>query len=117
MNNNRIFKMKFKDLYPLYVLKAEKKGKTQLEVDELMMWLLGYSQDELKKILSSDMDVHTFFEKSPNFNPQAHLIKGKICGVTIEDIEDPLMKKIRYLDKIIDELAKGRPMSKIKREM
>lgn len=117
MNNERIYKMKFKDLYPLYVQKVERKGKTQTEVDELITWLLGYSLDNLKDILNSEMDVKTFFDESPRFNPNAYHIKGKICGITIEEIEDPLMQKIRYLDKIIDELAKGRPMSKIKREM
>lgn len=117
MKNDRIFKMKFKDLYPLYVQKVERKGKTFQEVDELITWLLGYTQDELKSLLNSEIDVKTFFDGAINFNPHAYLIKGKICGITIEEIEDPLMQKIRYLDKIIDELAKGRPMSKIKREM
>ena len=117
MKQERIYHMKFKDLYPLYVLKAERKGKTSEEVDELLMWLTGYTSKDLKMILDSAIDVKTFFDDSPLFNPSASLIKGSICGIKVEDIQDPLMQKIRYLDKIIDELAKGKTMDKIKRKI
>ncbi len=114
-NYDRLYTMKFKDLYPNYVTKALKKQRTKDEVDVILSWLTGYSQHQLKVILSSDIDVRTFFHDAPHFHEHASLITGVICGVRIEEIEDPLMKKIRYLDKLIDELAKGRPMSKILR--
>ena len=117
MKNERIYHMKFKDLYPLYVLKAERKGKSSEEVDELLMWLTGYKIEDLNMILASAIDVKTFFDESPAFNPSASLIKGTICGIKVEDIQDPLMQKIRYLDKIIDELARGKSMDKIKRKI
>lgn len=114
-NYERLYTMKFKDLYPNYVIKAEKKNRTQDEVNHILSWLTGYTQQQLTTILSSQLDVRTFFNESPQFNEKAVLITGVICGVRIEEIEDPLMKKIRYLDKLIDELAKGRPMDKILR--
>ncbi|TNF07616.1 MAG: DUF2200 domain-containing protein [Bacillota bacterium] len=115
-NHEKLYHMTFKDLYPNYVLKAERKGRTKEEVDEILCWLTGHNITSLHKVLSSEIDVQTFFNDAPNFNRKADLIKGVICGVRIEDIEDPLMKRIRYLDKLIDELAKSRPMSKILRE-
>ena len=115
MSSEKIYQMSFFDLYPNYVKKAERKGRTKEEVDEILCWLTGYDLDSLNKQLSKKVDVRTFFNESPIFNPKSELIKGVICGVRIEEIEDPLMKKIRYLDKLIDELAKGRKMEKILR--
>jgi hypothetical protein len=117
MHNERLFKMAFADLYPNYVLKAEKKGRTKEEVNEILFWLTGHTELSFYDILLKKIDVRTFFNECPHFNENAQTICGVICGVRIEDIEDPLMKKIRYLDKLIDELAKGRPMSKILRKI
>lgn len=116
MRNNRIYKMSFAKVYPLYIEKAEKKGRTKAEVDEIIRWLTGYSQEELEEQLDKETDFETFFTKAPQLNPSRTLIKGVICGVRVEDIEDPLMKEIRYLDKLIDELAKGKAMEKILRK-
>lgn len=102
-------------VYPHYVAKAEKKGRTKEEVDQIIRWLTGYTQAALTKQLKSETDFETFFEKAPKLSPQRAEIKGVICGVRIEEIEDPLMREVRYLDKLIDELAKGRPMEKILR--
>jgi hypothetical protein len=115
-NNARVFAMSFGSVYPLYVQKAEKKGRTKAEVDEVIMWLTGYTRAELARIVSSKVDFATFFAQAPQLNPNVQLITGVVCGVRIEDIADPLMKKIRYLDKLIDELAKGRPMERILRQ-
>ena len=115
MNNDRVFKMAFASVYPHYVQKAEKKGRTKKEVDEVICWLTGYSAQALAKQIRQRKDFETFFSEAPSFNPRASKISGVICGVRIEDIEDPLMRKIRYLDKLVDELAKGRPMEKILR--
>jgi len=115
MPKHRIYSMAVSSVYPHYVAKAEKKGRTKAEVDQIIAWLTGYSASELETILDTGVDFETFFAKSPRLNPARHLIKGVICGVRIEEIEDPLMREIRYLDKLIDELAKGRPMEKILR--
>jgi hypothetical protein len=116
MDNTRVFKMAFAGVYPHYVLKAEKKSRTKEEVDEIIRWLTGYSQAKLEKIISDKTDFETFFAKAPKLNPNVDKITGVICGYRVEDIEDPLMQKIRYLDKLIDELAKGKTMEKILRK-
>jgi len=103
-------------VYPLYIVKAEKKGRTKAEVDEVIRWLTGYSQKQLESQLNKETDFETFFAKAPKLNPRRALIKGVICGVRIEDIKEPTMREIRYLDKLVDELAKGRPMEKILRK-
>jgi len=115
MTNHKIYKMSFADIYPLYVTKAEKKGRTKDEVDEIICWLTGYSQEELEDHLLKQSDCENFFESATNFNPLSRLIKGVVCGVRVETVEEPLMQKIRYLDKLIDELAKGKTMAKILR--
>ena len=116
MNNQRVFKMSFAGVYPLYVQKAEKKGRTKKEVDEVICWLTGYDAHALAEQITQKTDLETFFREAPALNPNARKITGVICGVRIEQIEDPLMQKIRYMDKLVDELAKGRPMEKILRE-
>jgi hypothetical protein len=116
MNNERIYKMSVASVYPLYVTKVEKKGRTKSEVDEVIRWLTGYSQNELEVQLEKQTDFETFFAKAPKLNPSRFLIKGVICGVRVEDIEDPTMQAIRYLDKLVDELAKGKSMEKILRK-
>lgn len=112
---HRIFAMSFARIYPLYIVKVEKKGRTKKEVDEVIRWMTGYSQKKLESQLQKQTDVEAFFAEAPELNPLRSLIKGVICGVRIEEIEDPLMREVRYLDKLIDELAKGRPMEKILR--
>lgn len=116
MTTHKIYKMSFSKVYPLYVSKAEKKGRTKSEVDEIIRWLTGYSQDELETQLEKQTDFETFFREAPQLNPLRVLIKGVVCGVRVEDIEDPMMQNIRYLDKLIDELAKGKAMEKILRK-
>ncbi|CRZ35220.1 hypothetical protein DFR55_10488 [Herbinix hemicellulosilytica] len=116
MPKQNIYKMSFSKVYPLYIAKAEKKGRTKSEVDEIIRWLTGYSQSELESQLEKQVDVETFFKEAPELNPLRVLIKGVICGVRVEDIEDPTMQNIRYLDKLIDELAKGKTMEKILRK-
>jgi len=113
--NHRVYKISVASVYPHYLTKAEKKGRTKAEVDELICWLTGYSPQELAEQLELRTDFETFFANAPALNPNRTLITGVICGVRIENIEDPLMRELRYLDKIIDELAKGRPMAKIMR--
>lgn len=108
--------MSFASVYPHYVNKAERKGRTKTEVDEIITWLTGYSQEELEAILEKKTDFETFFAEAPNMNPSRDLIKGVICGVRVENIEEPTMREIRYLDKLIDELAKGKAMEKILRK-
>ena len=108
--------MSVASVYPHYVAKAEKKGRTKSEVDEIIRWLTGYSQDELEAHLEKGTDFETFFAQAPQLNPARRLIKGVICGVRVEEIQEPLMQEIRYLDKLIDELAKGKPMEKILRK-
>ncbi len=115
MPTHRIYTMSFASVYPLYIAKAEKKGRTKSEVDEIIRWLTGYTQKGLETQLEKRTDFETFFAKAPKLNPSRSLIKGVICGVRIEEIEEPTMREIRYLDKLIDELAKGRVMEKILR--
>ena len=116
MRQDKVFAIKFSDLYPLYVRKAESKGRPKDEVDQVLRWLTGYSQDGLKQQIESGNDLETFFALAPAFNPNATLIKGVVCGVRVEDIEHPLMRKIRYLDKLVDELAKGKALENILRK-
>jgi hypothetical protein len=115
MPKHRIFSIPFAKVYPLYVQKAERKNRTQAEVDRIICWLTGYSQAGLKKQIEAQSDLETFFAKAPAIHPNSALIKGVVCGVRVEAIADPLMRKIRYLDKLIDELAKGKAMEKILR--
>jgi hypothetical protein len=112
----RIFEMSFASVYPLYVQKAERKGRTEEEVDEVITWLTGYSDEELRRAIDAKVDLETFFAQAPRMNPNARLIQGVVCGVRVEDVADPLMRKIRYLDKLIDELAKGKKMASILRK-
>jgi hypothetical protein len=112
---HRIYRMSFSRVYPEYVAKAERKGRTKAEVDEIIRWLTGYDQAGLDAQLEQQTDIETFIADAPNLNPARALIKGKVCGVQVEAIEEPTMREIRYLDKLIDELAKGRPMEKILR--
>ncbi|MDR1800617.1 MAG: DUF2200 domain-containing protein [Lachnospiraceae bacterium] len=114
-NNERIYKMPFSDVYPLLVQKAERKGRTKAEVDEIICWLTGYNESGLQAQLQSRADHETFYGEAPQINPNAALIKGVICGHRVEEITDPLMQKIRWLDKLVDELAKGKSMDKILR--
>ena len=114
MNNTKLYTMKFSKIYPLYVQKAQKKGRTQAEVNQIIHWLTGYTDEHIQQCIENDIDFKTFF-KQATINPNASLIKGVICGVRVEDIEDDLMRYIRYLDKLIDELAKGKAMDKILR--
>jgi hypothetical protein len=113
---HRIYTTSVASVYPHYVAKAEKKGRTRAEVDEVIRWLTGFSQGELEQLLRDRMDFETFFATAPQLNPARAQIKGVICGVRIEEIEEPTMREIRYLDKLVDELAKGRPMDKILRK-
>ena len=116
MTKHRIYTMSFARVYPMYVAKAEKKGRTKAEVDKIIYWLTGYNQDTLVEELANETDFETFFEKAPKMNPSRDLIKGVVCGVRVENIEEPTMREIRYLDKLIDELAKGKSMEKILRK-
>jgi hypothetical protein len=115
MDNQRVFRMSFASVYPLYVRKAEGKGRTKKEVDEVIRWLTGYGAPALTKQMQRNVDFETFFREAPAIHPNASEITGVICGIRVEEIEDPLMRKIRCLDKLVDELAKGRPMQKILR--
>lgn len=115
MTKNRIFTTAFASIYPLYIQKAERKGRTKEEVDQIIYWLTGYDKEGLKKQIEQENDFETFFSQAPAINPNSSLIKGVVCGVRVEDIDDPIMQKIRYLDKLIDELAKGKAMEKILR--
>jgi hypothetical protein len=112
---HRIFTTSFARVYPLYVAKAENKGRKKSEVDAVICWLTGYNQRELEGQLKKQKDFETFFKEAPKLNPARTLIKGVICGVRVEDIQDPMMREIRYLDKLVDELAKGKAMDKILR--
>ena len=107
--------MSFASVYPHYVAKAEKKGRTRAEVDEIILWLTGYSHSDLQQALETQVNFETFFNQAPLLNPSRNLIKGVVCGVRVEEVADPLMREIRYLDKLIDELAKGKAMAKILR--
>jgi hypothetical protein len=111
----RVFTMSFGSVYPLYVQKAAKKGRTQAEVDQIILWLTGYDRAQLRHALEGGVDLESFFHQAPRMNPNAGLITGVVCGVRVEDIADPLMQKIRYLDKLIDELARGKKMESILR--
>ena len=117
MPEHRIFTTPFSKVYPLYVQKAERKGRTKKEVDQIIGWLTGYSPSGLKKQIENEVDFEAFFARAPGINPGVSLIRGVVCGVRIEEVDDPLMRKIRYLDKLIDELAKGKPMEKILRRV
>jgi hypothetical protein len=112
-SNDRVFGYIFANVYPLYIQKAERKDRTKEEVDQIICWLTGYTRAGLQQQIKKGNDLKTFFAQAPAFNPNSSLIKGVICGVRVEEIEDPLMQKIRYLDKLIDELAKGKAMEKI----
>ncbi len=115
MPTHRIFTMAFAKVYPLYVQKAERKNRTKAEVDQLICWLTGYDQAGLQQQIKQENDFATFFAQAPALHPNSALIRGVVCGVRVEDVDDPLMQKIRYLDKLIDELAKGKTMEKILR--
>lgn len=116
MSNEKVYKMEFSKIYPLLVNKAVRKGRTKDEVDEIIRWLTGYSQTDLEEMLDTSINFEDLFRNAPELNENRKLIKGVICGVRVEDIEEPLMREIRYLDKLIDELAKGKRMEKILRK-
>jgi hypothetical protein len=116
MPQHRIYRMKFSSVYPMYVQKAERKNRTKEEVDQVIRWLTGYNQAGLEKQIERQIDFETFFAEAPMLNPNAALIKGVVCGVRVEEVEDPLMRKVRYLDKLVDELAKGKALDKILRQ-
>ena len=115
MTSNKIYQMPFARVYPLLIAKAEKKGRTREEVDQITCWLTGYSPDQIADFLIHDIAYGDFFLRAPRPNPHRKLITGKICGISVEDIDEPLMQEIRYLDKLVDELAKGKAMDKILR--
>lgn len=115
LEQHPIYKTSFASVYPHYVTKAEKKGQTQAEVDEIIRWLTGYSQQKIGSQLKNESDFERFFTEAPNLNPNRELITGMVCGVRVEEVAQPLMREIRYLDKLVDELAKGKPMGKILR--
>ena len=116
MDNEKVFSMSFAKVYPMLIAKAERKGRTREDVLEVTAWLTGYTHDQIEALLNSDMTYGDFFRKAPALNPNRALIKGSICGIKVELIEDPLMQNIRYLDKLVDELAKGKSMEKIMRK-
>jgi hypothetical protein len=116
MDNTRVFKMSFASVYPHYITKAEKKGRSKEELDTIIRWLTGYTQKQLQQQIEKKTDFETFFAQAPQLNPNVSKITGVICGYRVEDIEDKLMQKIRYLDKLVDELAKGKTMEKILRK-
>ena len=116
MDNARVFKMAFASVYPHYIAKAEKKGRTKAEVHAVIQWLTGYDEQALQQQIDKKVDFETFFARAPRINPNASKITGVICGYRVEEIEDPLMQRIRYLDKLVDELAKGKAMDKILRK-
>src|SRR5262245_49403702 len=116
MKPDRVFALKFGSVYPHYVRKAETKKRTKAELDQILRWLTGYSQKQLEKQIESGASLEAFFAEAPAFHPNAALIKGVVCGIRVEAIEDPLMRKIRYMDKLVDELAKGKAMEKILRQ-
>lgn len=116
MTGHKVFRIPFAKIYPLYVEKAERKGRTQEEVDQVICWLTGHDEVSLRKEIDRGIDLETFFTQAPEIHPNSSLIKGVVCGIRVETIEDPLMQKIRYLDKLIDELAKGKALEKILRK-
>ncbi len=115
MSGHRIFSMSVARIHSLYVAKVERKGHTKAEVDEVILWLTGYTESSLAAALAAEVDLETFFAEAPAFNPNAALIAGVICGIRVEEIDDPLMQKIRYLDKLVDEVARGKRMTSILR--
>ena len=117
MKSPRIYSMSFASVYPLYIAKAVKKNRTQTEVDEIICWLTGYTQSQLLSQIENEVNFETFFKQAPKLNTSRKLITGLICGIRVEEIKEPLMQEIRYLDKLIDELAKGKPMNKILRSL
>ncbi|WP_433830722.1 DUF2200 domain-containing protein [Flavobacterium anhuiense] len=116
MKTERIYKILFSSVYPLYIQKVEKKGRTKEELDTVIKWLTGYNNDQIKEQIEKKVDFQTFFAEAPEINPNASKITGVICGYRVEEIEDPLIQKLRYLDKLVDEIAKGKKMEKILRE-
>ena len=116
MENNKVYQMSFAKIYSLLLAKAERKGRTKDELDEIICWLTGYSAEQITDLLTNDITYGDFFLNAPQLNPERKLIKGKICGISVEDIAEPLMQEIRYLDKLVDELAKGKSMEKILRK-
>jgi hypothetical protein len=116
MRQDKVFAIKFSALYPLYIKKVESKGRSKGELDQVIRWLTGYDQEGLERQIASENDIETFFVQAPDFNPNASLIKGVVCGIRVEDIVHPLMQKIRFLDKLVDELAKGKSLDKILRK-
>ena len=116
MRLDKVFAIKFSSVYPLYVKKAESKGRSSEEVDEVICWLTGYSREGLRQQAEGDADLEAFFAQAPAIHPNASLIKGVVCGIRVEDVEHPLMRKIRYMDKLVDELAKGKAIDKILRK-
>lgn len=116
MRLEKIFVMKFSSVYPLYIKKVESKGRSQEELDQVIRWLTGYSEAGLRKQIESDASLESFFAQAPQLNPNISLITGVVCGIRVEEVEDPLMRKIRYMDKLVDELAKGKAMEKILRK-
>ena len=114
--NHRVFEMSFAKVYPLYVQKAERKSRTKEEVDEIICWLTGYDAEGIQRLIDEESDIETFVTQAPSMNPNRALIKGVVCGVRVEEVEDPLMKELRYLDKLVDELARGKTMEKILRQ-
>jgi|SRR3569833_3076520 len=115
MDNTRVYRMSFASVYPLYIKKVERKGRSKAELDEIITWLTGYDEQALQRIIANKTDFETFFNEAPALNPNVSKITGVICGYRVEEIDDPIMQKVRYLDKLVDELAKGRPMEKILR--
>jgi hypothetical protein len=115
-DNTRVYRMSFAGVYPMYVQKAERKGRTRAEVDEIIFWLTGYDEQSLQRQIEAKCDFETFFAQAPRLNPNVSKITGVICGYRVEEIEDELMRKVRYLDKLVDELAKGKAMEKILRK-
>lgn len=116
MDNSRVYRMSFASVYPLYIKKAERKGHTKAEVDEIIYWLTGYNEQTLQKLIDDKTDFETFFAQAPRINPNVSKITGVICGYRVEEIEDKIMQQVRYLDKLVDELAKGKAMDKILRK-
>lgn len=115
MKNERVYKMKFSKVYPMYIQKVERKGRTKEEVDTVIKWLTGYDDRGLQAQLDKEVDIETFFAEAPQMNPNTSKITGVVCGIRVEEIEDPLMQKVRWLDKLVDELAKGKAMEKVLR--
>ena len=116
MKLEKVYAMSFASVYPLYVKKAERKGRTKAEVDKIIFWLTGHTAASLKKVLDAQIDLKTFYTKAPRFQPKAKLITGMVCGIRVEEVEDKVMRKMRYLDKLIDELAQGKAMENILRK-